>query len=90
MPNFEKKKTLCKWCAYYMPDPDAKNSTGLCVKSPPVPVVIPSMNPITGQMGAGIQSVVPMVAAESGCHSGYIASEPGEIDINRDINRDLM
>ncbi len=75
MPNFKRKKTHCKECAYFERNDDVANINGLCLKSPPVPVMIPNMNNITGQMGASIQAVSPHVTGDNGCYSGRLKDE---------------
>ncbi len=75
MTNFERKKTHCKECAYFERNDDIANVNGLCLKSPPIPITIPNVNNITGQMGASIQSVSPPVMGDNGCYSGRLREE---------------
>ncbi len=77
MPNFIRKKTLCKECAYFERNDDDNPmvDNGLCLKSPPIPIMIPNVNNITGQMGASIQSVSPPVMGDNGCFSGRLRNE---------------
>lgn len=64
----------CATCRFYFPDDRAGGRQGLCDAAPPMPVFVPTMDPLTRQEGLSLQAIRAPVGMNHWCGS----FKPGE------------